>query len=144
MHDVTAQIVLLADNYAAFCGLRVTTVSARCSGQAHTINRVRNGGNITIRRAAHIQQWLSDRWPADLAWPDGIDRPAPSPESPAAAFVEERQDAENGDGSPSGGGGDFSADPRRSPATSSPSPPAGIGTHPMAQVKRRWSASAPL
>ena len=79
-------IISLVAAYASHVGLRETTVAKRCAGQAHAIDRLRSGHHsITVRRAERIVQWLSDHWPADLPWPDGIDRPAPTPGSPAAA-----------------------------------------------------------
>ena len=49
------------------------------------MRRLRAGADITSRRAERIIQWLSDHWPAALAWPSDIARPQPSPDTPAAS-----------------------------------------------------------
>lgn len=95
MHDVTAQIVVVAETFAMATGLRITTVSTRCAGQAYAVERLRTGHSITVRRAGRIMQWLSDHWPAGADWPEGIARPAPSPGSPASGPADEAEAAED-------------------------------------------------
>lgn len=99
MHEITR----LIDCLALHSGLAPSTVGRKASGDGQLYTRLANGGEITVGRAARLTQWLSDHWPADLAWPDGIVRPAPSPGSPAAGRREERgaKDA----ALPAGGGG---------------------------------------
>ncbi len=83
------QLVRLADDYSAAAQLSVRTVSKCAAGQAYAIDRLRNGHDITTRRAARIAQWFSDNWPADLSWPADVPRPAPSSGSPAARAAAE-------------------------------------------------------
>ncbi|MDE0661979.1 MAG: hypothetical protein OXI79_20300 [Gammaproteobacteria bacterium] len=81
----TKSIVRLATVFARHRGLTLSTVSNYATNDGKVIVRLANGADITSRRAARVVQWFSDRWPADLDWPAGIARPAPSPDSPAAA-----------------------------------------------------------
>ena len=104
-------ILVLVETFAAATGRRETTVAALCAGQAHAIDRLRGGASMTLRRARRIVQWLSDHWPDDLAWPDGVDRPAPEP--------------------PAGG-------PRSDARDPAPTTPAGGG--PLAAVRRGIAA----
>ena len=80
-----ATLIQLIDVYAAATGVAPSTVSLRSAASGDLYRRLCGGADITSRRAERIVQWLSDHWPADLPWPDGIDRPAPTPGSPAAA-----------------------------------------------------------
>ena len=80
-----AQIAVAIRSFAAASGQSVTYAAKRATGSADTVARIDSGTSLTLRRATRIVQWLSDHWPADLPWPDGIDRPAPTPGSPAAA-----------------------------------------------------------
>lgn len=77
-------ILALATRYSAATGKAETTVAKHAAGQAYVFKRLRDGCDITIRRAESIIQWFSDNWPADLLWPAHIPRPVPSPDSPAA------------------------------------------------------------
>ncbi|MBK5945957.1 hypothetical protein CCR83_05685 [Rhodobacter veldkampii DSM 11550] len=36
------------------------------------------GASCTLRKAAAVVQWFSDRWPSDLEWPRDIPRPPKS------------------------------------------------------------------
>ena len=47
--------------------------------------RLASGAGIRPKRARHVLQWCSDRWPGDLSWPSEIERPTPN----AAALWEQ-------------------------------------------------------
>lgn len=74
----TNNLVNLAENLSAARGLTANTVSLMAANDGKLINRIRQGGGLTIRRYNKILQWFSDHWPVNLEWPDGIPRPAPS------------------------------------------------------------------
>ena len=93
---VTLHILSLMDTYAAANSLAVSSVGAYATGDARMYSRLARGKGITVRRAARIIRWFSDHWPADLAWPSGIPRPPPAPDSPAALADAERQNLNNG------------------------------------------------
>lgn len=134
-----ATLIELIDSYAEATNVAPATVSLRSAASGGLYRRLRDGHSITVRRAERIIQWLSDHWPADLPWPDGIDRPSPSPESPAAGFVEEPTEAPaNGEASPRPGGGDLSGGRRGTSSLPSPSRPAAAAghEHPMKRVRR--------
>ena len=79
----------LATPFAEYHGIKATTVSKRCAGQAHAIDRLRAGATITLGRYNRIVQWFSDHWPPDLPWPSDITRPTPALDSPAIKAAEE-------------------------------------------------------
>ena len=72
-------IVDLAARYAQHQGLSLHTISTYMGGSGDTLQRLMDGRDMTTRRAGRMTQWLSDHWPADLAWPADIPRPAPDP-----------------------------------------------------------------
>ena len=82
--DLNLHLLTLAERFSAATGKAETTVAKHAAGQAYAFKRLRDGCSMTIRRAAHIVQWFSDNWPADLFWPAHIPRPVPAPDSPAA------------------------------------------------------------
>lgn len=71
-------IVELAKRYAAHRNLTVGTVSTYAANDGKWIGRLEAGAGCTLRKAANVVQWFSDRWPADLAWPSDIPRPSTS------------------------------------------------------------------
>lgn len=144
-------LVALAQTFADEQGISLSRVGALAASDGKFFRRLANGRTCTVRLANSVVQWLSDRWPADLPWPDGVDRPPPSPESPAAGFVEEPTEAPaNGEASPRPGGGDPSGGRRGTSSLPSPSRPAAAADlkhdHPMKRVKaaleRRHAALA--
>ena len=70
-------LMLLIERYAQASGLSPHSVGRYAGGSGDFYGRLQRGHDITTRRAAHITQWLSDRWPDDLEWPVGIERPTP-------------------------------------------------------------------
>ena len=74
-------LVRLADEYRAATGLALTTISKRAAGHARLIDRLREGCDITTRRAERALRWFHDHWLDDPDWPDwpaGIPRPDPA------------------------------------------------------------------
>ena len=72
------RIADLIRNYATALGLSESYASRILTGSGDTVQRISRGTSLTARRAARIIQAASDNWPADLAWPPDIPRPAPS------------------------------------------------------------------
>ena len=77
-------IISLVDLYADRTRLSPHSVGRYAAGSGDFYVRLKQGHDLTTRRAARVTQYLSDRWPTNLAWPDDIPRPAPTPGSPAA------------------------------------------------------------
>ena len=81
---VPEEIVRLADMMGAATKTPASVLIRRACGSGNMYARLRNGHDITTRRAARIAQWLSDHWPPSADWPSDIPRPAPSADAPAA------------------------------------------------------------
>ncbi|NSZ47964.1 hypothetical protein G6L63_08555 [Agrobacterium vitis] len=69
------QIIVVADLYAAHCGVSRKTVSWQVLSRSTKLDNIVDGGDITTGIFERAMQWFSDRWPDDLVWPDGITRP---------------------------------------------------------------------
>ena len=78
-------IICLVHAYSRHTGLTTRTVSTYAAGSGDFCDRLEAGRDLTTRRAARVAQWLSDHWPDDLAWPNDIPRPEPSPDRRDAA-----------------------------------------------------------
>lgn len=81
-----AQVLRLASFYASTKGLSLSTISLRIANQGSLFTRLAKGkSDLTIGRRDRILRKFSDNWPADLAWPDDIPRPAPTRKEEVAA-----------------------------------------------------------
>ena len=70
--------------FAQATGLSPSYISVKCGSDSRLYERLKKGGDLRLKTFRRIVQWFSDNWPADLFWPAGIPRPAPSLDSPAA------------------------------------------------------------
>lgn len=134
------RLVDLAQTFADEQGISLSRAGALAASDGKFFRRLSDGRTCTVRLANSVIQWFSDHWPADLPWPDGVDRPSPSPESPAAGLIEAHHSGEYPcEGRTSSGGGDPSGGRRGTPSLPSPSlPAAGADSkheHPMKRVK---------
>lgn len=68
-------LLRIADTYRAFLGIEEKTVSHRVFGDSKKLTALRTGSDISTGRFNGAFQWFSANWPADLAWPEGIERP---------------------------------------------------------------------
>ena len=75
-----SQIIRLIEIAAEATKRSPHTVGRWVSGDGTTYRRLRDGRDITIRRAMRIMQRLSDLWPGAADWPIDIPRPAPTPD----------------------------------------------------------------
>ena len=76
---VTAQDILsLAEAYATAHGLELVTVSSRVFNDGKKLSSIKDGSDLTLKRALHALRWFSDQWPDHLDWPETIDRPSKS------------------------------------------------------------------
>jgi hypothetical protein len=77
----TAQLLSVTDAFLAApasAGLTESTLSWRAFGETKVLRRLASGEqSITLIRADRALCWLSANWPADAAWPDGVERPDP-------------------------------------------------------------------
>ena len=74
--------ITLMQRYAAHRGIALSTLGRLMVGSSTVANRMQ-AGRVTISTVRRIEQWLSDHWPADLAWPADIPRPKPAGEEAA-------------------------------------------------------------
>ena len=74
--DATAaSLITLIERYAAHTGLSVSTVCRHAAGSGDVVARLLRGSTITIRRFDRAVRYLSEHWPAELAWPGEVPRP---------------------------------------------------------------------
>lgn len=71
-------LVRLAETFAAHRGFTLSTVSTYAANDGKWVDGLKAGASCTLRKAAIVTQWFSDRWPADLDWPRDIPRPPKS------------------------------------------------------------------
>ena len=71
-------IITLIDSLAAHTRKSVHTIGRYSAGSGDFYSRLVAGHDLTTRRADRVIQWLSDHWPADLAWPSDIPKPPPT------------------------------------------------------------------
>ena len=70
-------LFLLSGAYCRATGLAEATLSSRMLGDGKRLAAIREKSDIGVRRLNRAIRWLSDNWPADAAWPEGVARPAP-------------------------------------------------------------------
>jgi hypothetical protein len=68
----------VAKSYADHSGLKLSTVAAYAVNDGKFFDRIAKGGSCTLRTAHRLVGFLSENWPADLAWPTDIPRPPKS------------------------------------------------------------------
>ena len=71
-----SSIIDLIDKMAAATSRSPHTIGRLAAGSGDFYSRLVAGHDLTTRRAERVVAWLSDHWPADLAWPSDIPRPA--------------------------------------------------------------------
>jgi len=73
--ELTEKLSKLTDAYCEARGVSVATVSGIIFKNSRTLPRVKSGGDLKTRSYQRAVAWLSDNWPHNAAWPDGIARP---------------------------------------------------------------------
>lgn len=67
-----------------YCGARKLShgrVSTLIFGGGDRLSGIAEGKDLNTRSFERAMIWFSANWPADLAWPEGIERPAPASRS---------------------------------------------------------------
>ncbi|MDE0025442.1 MAG: hypothetical protein OXP69_13620 [Spirochaetaceae bacterium] len=71
-------LVTLADGYARWRGVSLWRVGHLAAGRGSFFVDLRDGRrHCQTNTYSRVLQWFSDHWPADLAWPGEVTRPAP-------------------------------------------------------------------
>lgn len=68
-------ILSVIDAYLAGSSIQEKTLSGRIFDDQKKIGLMRGNSDITLTRANNAMIWLSQNWPADATWPDGVWRP---------------------------------------------------------------------
>ena len=75
-------IISLAERYGSALSVPASTVSSRVFDDSKKLTAIRDAGaDLTLTRYSGALRWFSENWPADLAWPDDVPRPAPVSEA---------------------------------------------------------------
>lgn len=76
--ELKQNLLALSAAYAASLDIGVTTVWRQAINDPAFFDRLKSDKTITMRTYDRAAQWFSDNWPADLAWPTDVQRPAPN------------------------------------------------------------------
>ena len=77
--ELRANMLLLADAYVAGTGAAQSTVAMKAVRDARFFDRLRDDKGFTVKTYDTVLAWFSENWPASVAWPDTVSRPALSP-----------------------------------------------------------------
>lgn len=79
--SMEADLIRVTDAYCAAKGASRSRLSTILLNGGRALDSVAAGSTLTVRSWQDCMAWLSQNWPADVPWPQGIDRPG------AEAFV---------------------------------------------------------
>lgn len=68
--------LILARAYAAHIGRSLFTVADRAGVHPKFFQRLEAGHGCRVDTYAAVLAWFDANWPADLTWPDGVERPS--------------------------------------------------------------------
>lgn len=69
-------LITLAETLAAHQGVTHYAISMRALGKGDFFKKLMAGGDCRTATAARVLGWFDQSWPADLDWPQGIERPS--------------------------------------------------------------------
>lgn len=69
------RLLRLASVYAEARGLSLSRVSTLAANDGKLLGRLQVGRDCTLGTYDQMLAWFSANWPADLAWPEGVERP---------------------------------------------------------------------
>ena len=79
-------LVTLADGYARWRGVSLWRVGHLAANRGSFFVDLRDGRrHCQTNTYSRVLQWFSDHWPASLAWPGEVPRPAPLPVAGSSA-----------------------------------------------------------
>jgi hypothetical protein len=68
-------IVKLANQYAGYHGIAVSSLSTEIFNDGKRIERLRFGLGVTVKSYNDALIWFSKNWPAVMVWPHDVPRP---------------------------------------------------------------------
>ena len=74
----TEQIIKAISAYSAHKNLSERYVSHQIFSSNHAVLRLRKNSGITLRNYEKAMEWLATNWPANLPWPDGVQKITPA------------------------------------------------------------------
>jgi hypothetical protein len=75
--ELRLNLLRCAEAYAKARGIGLPTLARLAAGDWRFFDRLSDGDKtFTARKYDEVIQWFSDNWPDDLAWVDGVARPA--------------------------------------------------------------------
>ncbi len=77
--DYRTQLIALAEAYREATGRSESRVSTIILNQSGYFARIRAGQSCTVDTYLKVKDWFASNWPAEVSWPDGVDRPSVPP-----------------------------------------------------------------
>lgn len=75
MMTLTEKLILITDRYCAHVSRSRSRISTIIFGGGDRIDGIAGGKDLNTRSYEKAMTWFATNWPADLAWPEGVDRP---------------------------------------------------------------------
>ena len=75
MMTLCDQLMKTADAYCAAVRRSRSRVSTIIFGDGLRLDGIAAGKDIQTRNFEKAMQWFASNWPADAAWPEGVERP---------------------------------------------------------------------
>jgi hypothetical protein len=79
-----ANLATLTALFSKHAGASAAKIGQSALNDNTFLPRVANGAGFSVRTYDRVVEWLSANWPAEVGWPENIDRPPPAPANVAA------------------------------------------------------------
>ncbi|HEX2114218.1 MAG TPA: hypothetical protein VHM01_07415 [Alphaproteobacteria bacterium] len=73
--DYRDEMLTLARLYCQRTGLSLARIATLVRNQGAFFKHIEDGKGCTVDTYNKVMRWFAERWPNDLAWPEGIGRP---------------------------------------------------------------------
>jgi hypothetical protein len=109
MMDYRSQLITLAQEFGRLTKRSEARVATMVASRGTFFVHLRNGASCTVDTYLEVKRWFAENWPADAAWPAGVDRAGALPlaSDPPTGDAPTR----DGDGADDGAGGVSAAGP---------------------------------
>ena len=92
--EYRAQLIALAEAFGAATQRSEARVATMAAKDGKFFRLVRAGKGCTVDTYLAIKQWFADNWPAELPWPEGVDRPGVLPNPGSGDLANDAIDAD--------------------------------------------------